>query len=150
MSPKKIVKRMLLNVPLAAALFFGCSEPKATLPPYKPVADIKQMMDMLVDPAADVEFGASGWVTTSNGSEERRPKNNDEWTVVQNNAMLLAESGNLLMMPPRAQDGGEWMKAAQSLTDKGQELLEAAQAKDVERMFSVGGELYDTCLHCHQ
>src|ERR1700681_4919902 len=134
----------------ATALLWGCSRPQAASPPFKPVADVKQMMDMLVDPAADEFWSQSGQIITAGGVEQRGPKNNEEWSKVQDSAMLLAESGNLLMMSPRAQDGGEWMKSAQALVDKGQEAYQAAQAKDVDRMFAVGGEVYDTCLHCHQ
>jgi cytochrome c556 len=135
---------------LAAALVFGCSPMQPAPPPFKPVADVKQMMDMLVDPAADEFWSESGQIITAAGVEQRGPKNNEEWTKVQDNAMLLAESGNLLMMSPRAQDGDQWMKSAQALVDKGKEAYQAAQAKDVDRMFAVGGEIYDTCLHCHQ
>ena len=135
---------------LAATLLSGCSRMQPAPLPFKPVADVKQMMDMLVDPAADVFWSESGQVVTAAGVEQRGPKSSEEWTKVQNNAMLLAESGNLLMMSPRAQDDGQWMKSAQALVDKGQEAYQATQAKDVDRMFAVGGDLYDTCLHCHQ
>jgi len=108
------------------------------------------MMDMLVDPAADEFWSASGQIVTAAGVEQRGPKNSEEWTKVQDNAMLLAESGNLLMMSPRAQDDDQWMKSAQALVDKGQAAYQAARSKDVERMFAFGGDLYDTCLHCHQ
>ena len=134
----------------AAALLLGCSRMQPVPLPFKPVADVKQMMDMLVDPAADVFWSESGEVVTAAGVEQRGPKSSEEWTKVQDNAMLLAESGNLLMMSPRAQDNDQWMKSAQALVDTGQEAYQAAQAKDVNRMFAVGGDLYDTCLHCHQ
>jgi hypothetical protein len=92
----------------------------------------------------------SGQIVTAAEVEQRGPKNSEEWTKVQENVMLLAESGNLLAMSLRAQDGDQWMKSAQALVDEGQEAVQAAQAKDVDRMFAVGAEIYDVCLHCHQ
>lgn len=135
---------------LAAALLLGCNRMQPTPPPFKSVADVKQMMDMLVDPAADGFWNESGQIVSAAGIEQLGPKNSEEWTKVQDNAMLLAESGNLLMMSPRAQDDDQWMKSARALVDKGQEAYQATQAKDVDRMFAVGADLYDTCLHCHQ
>jgi len=107
-------------------------------------------MNDILDPAADDVWGASGWVETKDGVVERGPRNNEEWIAVRNRAMTVAEAGNLLMMVPRAKDGGQWMTFARALVDKGEECVKAADAKNKQRMFDVGGELYQTCLDCHQ
>jgi hypothetical protein len=65
---------------LAAAQLFGCSHMQPAPPPFKPVVDVKQMMDMLVDPAADEFWSKSGQIITAAGVEQRGPKNNEEWT----------------------------------------------------------------------
>ena len=130
------------------ALVYGCGGQQP--PPFKPIADVKQVMNDIVDPAADAFWEASGTITTAQGSYERGPKTEAEWTVVRNQAMVLAESGNLLMMVPRARDGGEWMTLSRTLVDKGEASVRAAEARNSKQVFDVGGELYETCLNCHQ
>lgn len=133
---------------VAAFLCSACNRPQPV--PYKPVADVKELMNDIVDPAAADVWGASGWITTKDGVFERGPTSDEEWTAVRNRAMTIAEAGNLLMMAPRAKDGGQWMTFARALVDKGEGCVKAADAKNKQRMFDVGGELYQTCLNCHQ
>ncbi len=63
--------------------------------------------------------------------------------------MLLAESGNLLMMPPRAQAGPEWMQAARALVDTSEAAMRAADARDREKLYEIGGDINDACMSCH-
>lgn len=118
-------------------------------PPFKPVADTKLLMQSVVDPNADVVWEAVKTIVTDT-TEEIRPHTEEQWTAVRNAAVTLTESGNLLMMVPRAKDGGEWMKRAQEMVDTGQAAMRAAEAKDADRLFTVGGDIYDACSHCHQ
>jgi hypothetical protein len=124
----------------------GGAEP----PPFKPVADVKQLMQGAIDPSADVLWEATGEIITPEGSTPRRPKNDEEWTEVRNAAIVLAESGNLLMMVPRAKDGDEWMKRSQELIDVGTAAWKAAEAKNVDQLFTIGGDVYEACSRCHQ
>jgi hypothetical protein len=134
----------------SAALLMCAACNRTQPPPFKPVADVKEMMNDIVDPAADDVWAASGWIITKEGVVERGPTNNEEWTAVRNRAMTVTEAGNLLMMAPRAKDGGQWMTFARALVEKGEECVKAADTKSKQRMFDVGGELYQTCLNCHQ
>jgi hypothetical protein len=54
------------------------------------------------------------------------------------------------MIAPRARDEGQWMALARALVDKGEECVKAAEQKNKQRMFDVGGDLYQICLNCHQ
>ena len=126
---------------------FGCGAPPL---PFKPVADNKLLMQAVVDPNADVIWDAVQTIITAQGTEEIRPRSDAEWTAVRNSAVALAESGNLLMMAPRAKDGGEWMTLAQELVDTSQAAMRAAESKNADRLFTVGGDIYDACSHCHQ
>jgi hypothetical protein len=119
-------------------------------PPFRPVADVKEIMRSIVDPAAGDVWGAAGWITTKEGTIERGPATAGEWTRIRKQAVTLTEAGNLLMMSPRAKDGGQWMMLARALVDKGEECVKAAEQKNKQRMFDVGGDLYQTCLNCHQ
>lgn len=134
---------------LAAAGCLACSSGPSA-PPFKPVADIKQLMQAAIDPAADVIWEATGSITDANGTVNRRPKNDEEWAIVRNSAIVLTESANLLMMSPRAKDGDEWMKRSQEMMDTGLAAWKAADAKNVDQLFTVGGDVYEACSKCHQ
>jgi hypothetical protein len=126
----------------------ACGGPQP--PPFKPVADIKQLMQGAIDPNADVIWEATGTIVSKTGVENRHPKNQAEWDAVRNSAIVLAEAGNLLMMSPRAKDGDLWMKRSQEMIDTGVAAWRAAEAKNVDRLFTIGGDLYEACSHCHQ
>jgi cytochrome c556 len=64
--------------------------------------------------------------------------------------VALAESGNLLMMVPRAKDGDEWMKRSRELIDQAERAIKAADAKNADELFTVGGDIYEACSNCHQ
>ena len=118
-------------------------------PPFRPVADNKLLMQALLDPAAGKIWGAVGSIITLEGEQELVPKNDEEWAEVRNAALLIVESGNLLMMAPRARNGDDWMRVSQGLIDTGTEALRAAEAKDKEKLFTVGGNIYNVCTNCH-
>ncbi len=126
----------------------ACGGP--TPPPFKSVADTKLLMQSVVDPNADLIWDAVKIIMTKEGDENIRPKTDAEWTAVRNAAVTVAESGNLLMMAPRAKNGGEWMQLAQDMIDTGEAAIRAAEAKNAEKLFTVGGDLYDSCSNCHR
>ena len=137
----------LVGVVAALGFSFACG---AAPPPFKPTADTKLLMQAVVDPNADVIWESVKTIITSRGTEEIRPRTDAEWTAVRNSAITLAESGNLLMMVPRAKDGGEWMTRAQELIDTSQAAIRATEAKNADRLFTIGGDIYDACSHCHE
>lgn len=126
----------------------ACSGPEP--PPFKPIADVKQLMQGIVDPSADVVWESVKTTFTKDGMDERRPRTEVEWAHVRNNAMVLSEAGNLLMISPRAKDGGEWMTRSQELIDTASVALRAAEAKNVEQLFMVGGLIDQACENCHK
>jgi|SRR5439155_9186533 len=133
---------------LGACVVSACGGPQP--PPFKPVADTKLLMQAVVDPSADIIWEAVKTIDSPAGTEEIRPKNQEEWAAVRNAAVAVAESGNLLMLVPRAKDGGEWMKRAQEMIDTGEKAIRAAEAKNAEQLFTVGGDIYDSCSNCHR
>jgi len=137
----------LAALPLLVA---ACREPPPPPPPFKPVADVKQLMISVVDPAADVIWESVGTIVSAQGTEERAPKTDEEWAAVLNSAFVITESGNLMMMGSRAKDTGEWMRQSQALIDVGIRAVRAAEAKDKNAIFTVGGEIYEVCANCHQ
>ena len=133
---------------LFAALSTACGGP--TPPPFKPVVDTKLLMQAVVDPNADFIWDAVKSIDTKEGSQEIRPKTEEQWTAVRNAAVTVAEAGNLMMLVPRAKDGGEWMKRAQEMIDTGEAAIRAAEAKNADRLFTVGGDIYEACSNCHR
>ena len=143
-----IVRGFRFFIVLAAAFSAARCQSGATPPPYKPVADVKVLMQA-VDGQADVVWQSVKTVITANGTEEVSPKSQDEWTAVRNAAVLLAESGNLLMMPPRAQAGAEWMRSARALVETSEHAIRAAEARDRQKLYDVGGDINEVCMDCH-
>jgi hypothetical protein len=141
------VRNLLWPIWVALLVAVGCSGPAP--PPFKPVVDNRVLMLSVMEPSADYVWDSVKSVIT-NSIEEFQPKTDEEWDLVVNHTIVLAESGNLLMMVPRAKDGGDWMKFSQALIDASTEAMQAASAKDPERLFTAGGTIYEACLACHQ
>lgn len=142
MKPRRPLCLVMLLAPLA------CERPPAP-PPYAAVADMRQLMASVVEPAAELYWDAVGSVDDSTGTTAIFPRSPDEWDIVRNSAYVVAESGNLLMMAPRALDQGEWMTLSRAMLDAGQRAIKAAEARDTSAVFNVGAELYETCTNCH-
>lgn len=128
----------------------GCTRepPPALVTPYRAVADLKQLMNWVIDPAAQTVWKSVGTVV----EEEVRdfaPTTDEEWAQIRNAAATLAESGNLLMMDGRARDHGEWMTKARRLIDMANEARKAAAARDADALFAAGGRIYEACADCH-
>jgi hypothetical protein len=132
---------------LSGALLTACGGTPP--PPFQPVADVKQLMASVVDPAADKYWEAVGTVIDETGVTEIGPSSAEEWDEVRNAAYIFAEAGNLLMMSSRAQDGGDWMKESRALVDAGRKAVRAAEAHDRQAVFDAGAEVYDVCTSCH-
>ena len=140
---------------LASALVYAgaiamtsCAGPQP--PPFKPLVDVKTLMNAVVDPQADVIWNSVATIITTAGTEERQPHTDEEWTAVRDSGVVLAESGNLMMMVPRAYDGGDWMKLSQELVDTGALAVRAASAKSVEGLFDAGEKIDEVCERCHR
>jgi len=140
--------RTILLAVFGAILCSGCGAGAEPVP-FKPIADVKELMNAVIDPAADEIWDSTGWIITAAGEEHKVPQNDEEWLAVMHHAITLTEAGNLLMMAPRAKDGDLWMKRSQEMVDAGQKAWRAAQAKDPQRLFDTGGEVYVACLNCH-
>ena len=128
-------------------LFAACSS--TAPPPFQPAVDVKTLMAAVVDPTADIYWGAVGTVIDEKGITEITPTTTEEWDAARNAAIVVAETGNLLMMSSRAKDGGEWMKLSRSLVDVGQKAIRAAESHNRTAVFDTGAEMYDVCTSCH-
>lgn len=118
-------------------------------PPFVAVADVKELMATILEPAAEVYWDAVGTIEDSTGVTALYPRSAEEWEAVRNSAYVVAEAGNLLMMPPRARDRGDWITMSVAMIRAGQRAIAAAEARDTAAVFDVGAELYETCTRCH-
>ena len=139
---------------LAAALQSGCGEaPKLPAPPAsaaRPMLSLKQLMEWVIDPAADAVWESVKTIATEQGTREIAPQTQEQWDAVRNGAAMLVESSNLLTMHTRARDQGEWIAATRRLAGAAEKALRAAESKDAAGVFAAGGEIYDACSACHR
>jgi hypothetical protein len=68
---------------------------------YTPTATIKDLMDSIVDPSADVVWNAVMTSVDASGTEDKFPRTDEEWADVRRGAIRLVESSNLLLVPGR-------------------------------------------------
>jgi hypothetical protein len=136
---------------------------------------IKELMESIIDPSADVLWGAVGTVVDQEGIHESFPKTQEEWLDVRHAAVRIVEGANLLMMPGReaapagakSEVPGVELEPAQmtalikknrktfdafakALQVLGVEALRASDGKDVAQLLDVGGRMEDVCEGCHQ
>ena len=111
--------------------------------------DMHDLMNLVLDPATDVIWGAAGTVITQEGSRDLAPTTEEGWQAVVVAAAVVVESGNLLMVPGRAIADDSWREYSRALSATGKEAMLAAQAKDADAIFDIGGRLYNICVACH-
>jgi hypothetical protein len=134
---------------IAVSIFAAACEGQPDALPFKPVANVDQLMDATITPAAEVYWGSVSTIVDKDGIHENFPRTDEEWEAVWGAAMTIAESGNLLMMAPRAIDEEDWMKFSAALVDVGLEAAKAAEAKNPELVLERGEQVYNVCTGCH-
>lgn len=148
---------------LAAFPFGACSEKPAASTPFDTTLSTQQLMLHVIDPAAVGLWGRAGDVTTESGVEDLAPDTEEEWAAAESEAAVIAEAGNLLILPSRVRviknkagqpdpeiDGGDWTKFALGMTKQALAAKAATAARDKEKMFQTGGDLYQACVACHE
>jgi len=134
---------------LACLLCLACGQERDEPPRPEVVADTKQVMTAILEPAADVYWDASGSVSDEHGTRDLAPTTDSAWAAVWRAALVIAESGNLLMMEGRARDRDRWLTLSRALVTTGREAAAAALAHDPAAVLEVGGRVYEACTACH-
>ena len=106
---------------------------------------VRQIMNSIVTPTTAIIWGAYEL-----GAES-------EWMDVKNAALSLIDAGHLLNANELqgeerliAQEG-KWKEFNAQMVSAAEKVIEAVEAKDEERLFSVGNDLlYPPCESCHQ
>jgi cytochrome c556 len=139
---------------------------------FEITATIRELMDRMVDPAADGLWNSVATVYTRTRVYHKQPRTDAEWKTVRGQAVTLMESMNLLAMdsrraaPPGSVPGeGELTPAqidqriaasraafvgfAQVLRVASEKALIAIDKKDAGGLFDAGGDIEEACEACH-
>jgi hypothetical protein len=165
---------------VAASLLAGCTtsapeQPPRADPPYRPVASIREVMNSVIDPSADVVWNAVKTVIDHGRPTDHAPATDQDWADVRRHALIVSEGANLLMMPTRPvappgapslapgielapeevrslidKSPAAWNLFAQALQDALTPALAAIDAKDSQALFAAGDKIDTTCENCHQ
>jgi hypothetical protein len=136
---------------------------------------VKDIMDSIVDPNADVLWNAVATIVSVTGTEEREPRTDEEWAATRRSAIQLVEATNLLRIPGRQvarpgeksenphvelepeailrlilDDPATWTKLVDDLHDAALPALNAINAKNAKGLFDAGDKLEHACESCHQ
>jgi hypothetical protein len=159
-----------------AAPASSAPQPTAAPPQFRITASIQELMDAVIDPAADALWDSVGITVTAKGTEMRQPRTDEEWQEVRRRAIALIEGTNLLVMDGRrlvapgsavldqntqgvvsAKEGQElldsqhqtFVQFSRALHDVGEQMLKAIDAKDAAGMMSAGAAMDGICENCH-
>ena len=77
-----------------------CTKPKPDAE-YRTTTTLRDLMDGMVDPAADTIWNSVSTTITKKGKEEKAPHTDEEWGTVRHSAIALLEASNLLQIPGR-------------------------------------------------
>jgi hypothetical protein len=153
----------------------AATAPAIPPPEYMPTATIKDLMQSVVDPNADVVWLSVTTVQSAKGTVDTAPKTDEEWKKVRHGAIALMEAANLLMVPGRHvakpgeksetpgvelepsemevlinKDVPAFRMRAKALHDAGYAALQAIDNKDAQKVFEVGEQIEQACENCHK
>lgn len=168
--------RVCLAGAVVAALC-GCSapSPQSAASDFRPTSTVKDIMDSLIDPSADVVWDSVEVVATLQGTEEHAPRTDDEWKAVRRHAVTVVEASNLLIIPGRRiarpgekaedpkvdlapeeiqrlvdADPASWIRLAHGLHDAASQTVRAVDARDAKALLEAGEVLDAACEACHK
>jgi hypothetical protein len=163
----------LFSTLIALLLCLSCAKQKPEAE-YRPTTTIKDLMDGMVDPAADTIWNSVATTITTKGKVEKAPHTDEEWAMVRGNAIQLLEASNLLQIPGRHvakpgqrneqgielqpeqietlinQDRQAWITLAHGLHDAATQAVNAADAKDAAKVLESGEQIDNACERCHE
>jgi hypothetical protein len=145
-------------------------------PPFQIKASIQELMDAVIDPAADALWDSVSITQTVKGTVFHQPHTDEEWQEVRRRAISLIEGTNLLVMDGRklvapgspvldqgtsgvlsAEEGQKlfdskhptFVEFARALRDAGEQMLTAIDKKDSAGMMNAGAAMDGVCESCH-
>ena len=144
-------------------------------PAVRVTATVKEIMDSVVDPNADVLWDSVSTTISREGTVENKPRTDEDWARIRRSAVTLVEATNLLVIEGRkiAPDGHKseypgielepeqmqklmdgdresWTRYAHVLHDKAMVALKAIDAKSVQGLMDAGEGIDEACENCHK
>ena len=173
----RILFRLCL-VCLGCTLLGACSTPAPPPAPennLKPTTTIKDIMDSIVDPSADVLWAAVETDIGPKGIEQHEPRTDEEWATVRKSAVQLLEATNLLLIEGRTVakpgeksatpgielepeqiealingDRPTFVKNALGLRQEAQGAFNAIEARNAQALSDAGAGIDTACENCHK
>lgn len=139
-----MIKNIRIFIALTLFLVSGTAAPQSSKDSQLP-STVRQIMNSIVTPTTAIIWGAYELEAES------------EWMDVKNAALSLIDAGALLNADGLqgeerliAQEDA-WKEFNAQMISAAEKVIEAVEAKDEERLFSVGNDLlYPPCESCHQ
>ena len=128
----------------------GCTKEDAKTEFFVETQTLQDTMHFLLEPAADVIWDSAGWIITEDETIDLVPTTDAGWFKVAHNGVTIMESGNLLLMPSLRHDDEDWAEISRGLVAVGASIKQSALDQNGERLFQLGGQLYNVCVACHQ
>ena len=151
----------------------GAPAPSAAA--IKTVAGVQDIMNYMVDPAADFLWESVSTTETAEGIEEKQPRTDEEWREVHKHAILLTEGANLLLIDRHVvgegrnledhgtpgnltaaeseeairKDRQTYQTFALALRDVGEAFVAAADNRDPKAIVDAGDTMDQVCEGCH-
>jgi len=143
-------KAASLAVIAVVGLLAGCDSA-----PEAPEKTVQQLMAEDVQPTAEVYWNTVRYESELvDGAPVERdivPQNDADWQRSKAAATKLVEMANLLKTPAYAEGRNEdWIQFADSLAEAARRGEQAADERNVDKVFETGGLIYSVCSACHQ
>ena len=146
----------------------------ATASPYQPTATFQEVMDAVVDPAADYLWDAVSSKVDAQGTHDFVPHTAGEWHQLRQRAIVLVEAANLIAVPGRRVAHGnmtieqpaaldvhsiqqrldtqhdQLLGFAAALRDISLTLVADIDRKDTAAIVEHGATLDEVCEACHK
>ncbi|HZV17917.1 MAG TPA: hypothetical protein VFF84_04410 [Sphingobium sp.] len=110
---------------------------------------MKEFMGHVMQFAGDNVWKWQGSVTDASGERDLRPKTDKDWEDAESASLTLAEVTNMLLTADRRVDDPRWDAAVAKVRDVALREAAAAEKKDYDAYFEIGGELDAACESCH-
>jgi len=129
-----------------ALLTAGCNQG-----PAAPEKTVQQLMAEDVQPTAKIYWDAVQYISDESGDHDIKPETDADWAKTKAAATRLGEFAALLRTPAYTEGRGtDWTTFANSLTEVAKLAEQAADEKNPDKVFEVGGTIYNVCSACHQ
>ena len=140
------MNKALISAFAAATLLAGCD--RGPPPPEKTV---QQLMADDVQPTAKIFWDSVQFISDEEGYHEIIPETDADWQKTRDAATRMGELAQLLQSPGYTEGrGSDWIQISQSLAEVSRLAEQAADSRDPEKVFEVGGTMYSVCAGCHQ